>query len=164
MTDRTDVRRAALRRQLVERVISTHHHVHRRIAVIVGATLVVGAAASSLAFFAPWSAPVQDHGYLHCRAGASVGSIDVVTAAGVSSLDPPGTQPRFGDARQTCAALWRQGILVAGDDFPPDVAQPSAGQAPPMVTCVDADNVPVVVPGRQPSLCTSLGLGIGTGG
>lgn len=161
MTDRTEARRAAFRQQLVEHVNSNRRHVRRRIGGIAAATLVVGAAASSLAFFAPWSGPVQDHGYLHCRAGVSASSTDVMAAAGTSLADPS-QEPRFGDARETCAALWRQGILVAGNDFPTNVARPSAGQVPPMVICMDADNVPVLVPGLQPSICTSLGLGLGT--
>lgn len=162
MTDTTDLRRAALRQHLVDQVTSHPRHVHRRNTGIAVSALAVAGAASSLAFFTPWSAPVNDQGVLHCRAGASVKS-DVMAAAGVSSKDPAGTQPRFGDARETCAALWRQGILVPGDDFPSDMPRPSAGQVPPLVVCVGSDDVPVVVPGRQSSICTSLGLGVATG-
>lgn len=161
MTDQTELRRAALRQQLVEQVDGSRRRTARQIGGVAGLTVVVGAGAT-LAFTSPWSAPVVDQGLLHCRAGASVDSTDVMAHAGTSSEDPPQQETRFGGAQQTCAALWRQGILVAGNDFPKDLPRPSAGQIPPMITCVDSDNVPVVVPGLQTSTCNALGLAAGT--
>jgi hypothetical protein len=149
-----DVHTTALRDALVDHVSRTHRtRKMRGFAVVSGA--VVTAAVVTVAFTRIQTAPAVDRGQLHCRSGASTNSTDVGVSAGV--IDPQQAQ-RYGDAVENCAALWRQGILQPGPDYPADLPKLAKGQVPPMIICVDSSQTAVVVPAVNNAVCGARGL------
>lgn len=148
--DRSDALRAAL----VDHVAHSYRTRRTQKLAALGGAVVI-ATGVTVAFSTMRTATPLDHGELHCRSGASVDSKDVGVAAGV--IDPH-QQPKYGDAVENCAALWRQRILTPGSDYPTALPQLTPGQIPPMIVCVDDSLTAVVVPATDPAVCGALGL------
>jgi len=149
-----DIHTAALRDALVAHVSRSHRT--RKVRRLAGlSSAVVTAAGITVAFTTIHTAPAVDRGELHCRSGASTSSTDVGVMAGVTD---PQQAPRYGDAVDNCAALWRQGILKPGADYPSNLPELANGQVPPMIVCVDSSETAVVVPAINDAVCGALGL------
>lgn len=136
--------------------------VSRRRRLVVGgasAVLLAAGAGSAIAFTAIHSENVANKIMLHCRAGIATTSQDVGAQSGTTS---PDQTPDYGDAREVCSALWRQGILLADSSVPANIRPIVKNGIPPLTVCVDDAGAAVVVPGTQPEICGSLALAVAT--
>lgn len=154
----TGARRAAAQQMLTRMVASSltpAAHRRRTVAWVAGVAIaggaVVGAAVAKSAF-----APAADRSLARCHSTTDLGRGDDFAGTSVAAADAHGIVT-IDHAVQSCAGLWREGILKEGAN---QIGEPSAtgvARVPPLVGCVDSDGVAAVFPGDD-GLCASLGL------
>lgn len=156
--DYTGARKAATQHMLTEMIVGARTpaaHRRRTVAWLTGMAIaggaVAGAAVATNAF-----APAADRSLARCHSTADLGRGDNFAGTSVAAADANGIVT-IDHAVQSCADLWRQGILTEGAD---QIGEPSPGggaRIPPLVGCVDSDGFAAVFPGDD-GLCARLGL------
>ncbi len=147
----------AARRQLVDvaakRSIWKFAGHKPQIAAGAGGLLII----TATAFTVLSTKTVVNHAEYHCRAGDQENSLDISALAGTSD---PGAAANFGDARDACASMWSQGILVlnatAANVVTGNVTD--THPVPDLTICVNSDGEAVVIPSKNPGICGALAL------
>lgn len=152
------VSRRTSSRLALERAVARPRRHWRRSGVTLGAGAVVlattGAAGAYLAF-----APASDTSRVRCYTTANFGSDGDYqgTDAAIANSEPGTSDPvDVTDAVGLCGALWRAGVLVAGQGQP---SEPISGSrpVPELVACTLPNGVAAVFPGGA-GTCERAGL------
>ena len=100
---------------------------------------------------------VTDTELVQCHTTLEPGSGADFTGTSVMLATEDGSDAGIDDAVGTCATLWRQGVLRAGEDAQEPVDPPADEDVPPLTLCVTELGQAAVFPGEAVD-CASLGL------
>lgn len=145
--------RAALLRHLRSEGERRRATVRRRVAMGLGAGLVLVASASIATAAIVGSHPPPDPDIVYCLASPHRGSDGQFTFAAASLHS---SLPGAGDPISVCRDMWQRGALDPGAD---QLAATPTPRTPPvdLQVCTMDDGSPAVVPGR-PGVCRTAGL------
>ncbi|WP_353952279.1 hypothetical protein V6K52_02205 [Knoellia sp. S7-12] len=123
--------------------------------MVVGGVAAAGVALAGAAVVTGTFSKAEDKSLVRCHTTTDLGRGKDFAGTSTSVGNAQGLIP-IDRALESCADLWRQGVLTLG------AAQPSGPRGsdaavPELVGCVDPDGFAAVFPGRE-GLCSSLGL------
>jgi len=119
--------------------------------------VTVGSGGTALALVLLHPRPVTQHGYARCYTTATYETGSIFPGSEIAEADSPTQAGRVSNALDSCAALWRAGILQAGSPEPIVSPGGSVFAVPALVGCTLPDGSAAVFPGG-PQACASNGL------
>jgi hypothetical protein len=132
--------------------------IRRFMVAIAAGSLLVGSTAAAYVAFAKAKVPVADETRCYTKATLEGGDRDFYGTTVNQAHNADGGQ-RAITAIEACAALWRQGVLVADSKNVggASVDASTTRAVPPLVACTLDSGIAAVLPGDA-STCSSLGI------